>query len=480
MRISYVVAAFGVVQLVVFGLLASHIPFSGDETWYMDTSKLIAPLVLDVVQFDFQGANEILGRIVDRGWFMPGMSILVMPVTFLTDSVAIIRLYLGALNFAAVATILVYLHKEYGGRGPLIYLLCCLAVPYYLVYCFVLWGDLVAAHLLLCLLLLVFHRRNDSNPPGLALALTVGVALGMITMVRGFYWMFAPLFAALFVLGTPAWEPLLVRLRLGAAPSGALLLGLAVVLAPWTAWITRHHGFHVTTTSTVVSRMLLLGSNDYFRRLPEDPCGRFDRSLQHEVSAVDNYIRCSAIREGHTYATQSRIELASATATVPYAAEVRAVATNVRNFLFDSEAFLARFTRISSPSDGNPLTEWRRALFEILMKLNHWGWRALLTIGILLFLAPMASTAGNLFLSTTYKYSIALYSTHPFLVQAHGRYYVEYIPLIAAAAAAFAGTHRPLLPRRLPNDGLQWLVLVGQVIALLVVPALAIAYFAAM
>lgn len=480
MRISYVVAAFGVVQLVVFALLASHIPFSGDEIWYFETSKLMTPLVLDVVRFDSHGASEILSSIVDRGWFMPGMSILLMPVTSLTDSVAIIRLYLGALNFAAVTTILVYLHKEYGGRGPLIYLLCCLAVPYYLVCYFTLWGDLLAAHLLLCLLLLVFHRRNDSPPPGLALALTAGVALGVITMVRGFYWMFGPLFAALFVLGTSAREPLAVRLRLAAAPSGALLLGLAVVLAPWTARITAHLGFHVTTTSTVVSRMVLLGSNEYFRRLAEDPCGNPDRSLQRDISAIDNYIRCRAFRDGHTYATQSRIELASATATVPYADKVHAVAANVRKFLFDSEAFLDRFAQISNRSDGNPPAEWRQALFDILMKLNHWGWRALLTIGILLFLTPMAPSAGNLFLSTVYKYSIALYSTHPFMVDAHGRYYVEYIPLIAAATAAFASTRRPLLPRKLPSDRLQWLVLVGQVIALLVAPALTIAYFAAM
>ena len=105
MRFSYAVAAFGVVQLLVFACIARHIPFYGDEVWYFDKSKLIAPLVLNVVRFDFDGAGKVLDAIIGRGWFMPGMSIVVFPVTFFTDSAAMIRLYLGALNFAAVVTI---------------------------------------------------------------------------------------------------------------------------------------------------------------------------------------------------------------------------------------------------------------------------------------------------------------------------------------------------------------------------------------
>ncbi len=477
MRLSYVVAAFGIVQLLVFALLARHIPLLGDEIWYFETSKLIPSLILEVVRLNFDKADEILTSIVGRGWFMPGMSILVMPVTLLTDSVAMIRLYVGALNFTAVVTILAYLRKESGGCGPPIYLLCCLAVPYYLVYCFTLWGDLVAAHLLLCLVLRVLHSQNDSSSPGLVFGLKVGVALGMITMVRGFYWMFAPVFAALFVLRTPAREAFLVRLRLAAAPSGALLLALAIVMAPWTASITLRDGFHVTTTSTTLSRIVLIGSNEYFNGLRKDACGPAGSYHLRDISVLDNYIRCFAYRERRTYAEQSDVELALATAGVSYADKVRAVAANLRNFAFSSEEMLERFSQSSSA--GPAPASWRKALFETLMKLNYWGWRALLTIGIFLFFTPMAPTPGNLLLSTVYKYSVALYSVHPFMVDAHGRYYVEYIPLIAAAVAAFARTPQPLFAFKGPADSLQWLVLVGQLIALLVAPALAIAYFAA-
>jgi hypothetical protein len=113
------------------------------------------------------------------------------------------------------------------------------------------------------------------------------------------------------------------------------------------------------------------------------------------------------------------------------------------------------------------------------MKLNHWAWRALLVIAILLFFTPMSLATNNLFLSTVYKFSIGLYSTHPFMVDAHGRYSVEYIPMIAAAVAAFASTPDPLIGRGQSSDSVRWLVLVGQAIALLIAPALALAYFAA-
>lgn len=479
MRFSRVVAAFAVVQLMVFGLLASRIPLSGDEIWYFEISQQIPPLVSHAVRLDLPRAKDILANIVERGWFMPGMSIIVTPVTFFTDSIVVIRLYVGALNFAAVAAILFYLQKAYGGRGPLIYLLCCLLVPYYLIFCFMIWGDLLAAHLLLCLVLLILRRRNDSTPPGPAFAAAIGVALGVITMLRGFYWAFAPLIAVLFVFETSARESLSVRLRLAMAPSCALLLGLAVVLGPWTAMITRHFGFHITTTSTAVSRMILIGSDDYFRRLRQDSCGNPDSSLQRDISAVDNYIRCRADKEHRTYAEQARLELASSTATVSYAEKVRLIAANVGRFFFDTEAFLDRFDRISNAGPDNPKTEWRHALFEILMELNHWGWRALLAIAILLFFTPMSPSTNNLFLSTVYKFSVGLYSTHPFMVDAHGRYYVEYIPMIAVAIVAFASAPRPLLARKPPDDSLQWLVIAGQAIALFVAPALALAYFAA-
>ena len=479
MQVSRVAAAFAVVQLLVFGLLARDIPLSGDEIWYFHVSKLIPSLISHAVHFDFDGAGVVLGAIVDRGWFMPGMAIVVAPVTFFTDSVPITRLYVGTLNFTAIAAIFFYLQKAYGARGPLIYLFCCLLVPYYLIFCFTIWGDLVAAHLLLSVVLLIFHRRNGSMPPGLAFAAAIGVALGVITMLRGFYWAFAPLIAVLVVLQTSAGEPLLARFRLAAAPSCALLLGLAVVLAPWTVMITRDHGFHLTTTSTTVSRMILIGSDEYFSRLQRDPCGNPDRSLQRDISAVHNYIRCVAQRDQRTYAAQARLELASSIAAVSYAEKVRSIGANVRNFFFDTEAFLRRFDRISNASPDNPKAEWRHALFEILMKLNHWGWRALLAIAILLFFTPMSLATNNLFLSTVYKFSVGLYSTHPFTVDAHGRYYVEYMPMIAVAIAAFASTPRPLLAGKLPDDSLQWLVLAGQAIALFVAPALALAYFAA-
>src|SRR5438309_3972388 len=247
MRLPHIAAAFGIVQLLVFVLLARHVPLSGDEVWYFETSKLIPTLVTHLFYLDFAGARDAFFKIIDLGWFMPGMSILLTPVTLFTDSIPIARFYLGVLNFAAVTTLLVYMHKEFGRRGPLLYLLCCLVIPYYSMYCFTIWGDLIAAHLLLCLLLFVFGTRTDLKSPTLGFAIKVGGALAGITMLRGFYWMFAPLFVALFVLRIPAQESVWSKMRLAAGPSAAFILALAIVLAPWTAAVSKLYGFHLTT-----------------------------------------------------------------------------------------------------------------------------------------------------------------------------------------------------------------------------------------
>src|SRR4051794_38765886 len=139
MRVSHIAAGFGIVQVLAFVLLARHVPLWGDEVWYFETSKLIPPLVAHLFHLEFGQARDALFKIVDLGWFMPGMSILLTPVTLFTDSIPIARFYIGVLNFLAVTRILVCVRKEFGERGPLLFLLCCLIIPYYSIYCFTLW-----------------------------------------------------------------------------------------------------------------------------------------------------------------------------------------------------------------------------------------------------------------------------------------------------------------------------------------------------
>jgi hypothetical protein len=415
---------------------------------------LAMSLVRQFFQFDISEAAATLSQIVDEGWFMPGMSILLAPLTLITDPVLckeiqniqiladdpskvpsvcvqdpfpahfvlIARFYLGVLNFAAVATILRYLQKAFGPRGPLIYMLCGLALPYYWMFSFMIWGDLIAAHLLLCLLLFVFDRIGSpmkANSHGLGSAVWIGAALGGITYLRGFYYMFAPLFAALFFLGLPPHRPLRVRIGIAALRSSGFVLALAVVLAPWTAAVTWHHGFHLTTTSTPPSRIILLGNSDKVR-----------------------------------------------------------IAANIRRFFFEDD-FPYRFARISEPSVGYPPREWRRSAFDILICVNYWGWRALLAIGTILLLTPIAFNTSNLFLSTIFKYVVVLYSTHPFMVLAHSRYYVEYLPFIAAALAAVATARRFPFPSGPPTDAAEYAVLLGQGIVWLIAFTVAVAFLAA-
>ncbi len=496
MQLSYVATVFGLVQLLYFFLLARHVPLSGDEIWYFESSKLIPALIGQAICLDFRSAGRTIAELVDHGWFMPGMSILLAPVTFLTDSIAIVRLYLGALNFGVVVTILFAVQKQFGGRAPVVYLLCCLVVPYFSLYCFAIWGDLIAAHLLLYLVFFVFNRPLDSGSRGFVLGLRVGAALGAITLLRGFYWMFAPLFVAMFAAATPAGEPLWVRFRIAAAPSAALVLALTLVLAWWSVEVTRFYGFHLTTTSTTLSRITLFGSPDYFKSVWQDDCGPKNTSpgyfdpknsspdyasgVSRDVSVFYNYVYCRATARHRSYAQQVEIELTAAMAGVSFGRKARLIAVNLGEFFLNSEYFLNRFAQISNPSTGYPPREWRESVFKLLMQINYWGWRVIAALGLALLLIPIAPSINNLYLSTIYKYCVLLYSTHPFMVEAHGRYYVEYIPFIAAAVAA-AGSRKPASLFRLNrlDDRMLLPVVALQVAVPLIALALAISYLAA-
>ena len=65
-----------------------------------------------------------------------------------------------------------------------------------------------------------------------------------------------------------------------------------------------------------------------------------------------------------------------------------------------------------------------------------------------------------------FKYLFFLFSVQPFVVVSHGRYYVQYVPLIAAAlAVVFAIPGRADSTRRGPRLD-RWIVGGGQALAL--------------
>lgn len=454
------------VEVVVYALFAARIPLSGDEAFYVASAVSILGAIRDLAHLDAAAAAEQLRHVVARGWFTPGLSIVLAPAMLVSASIPFLRLYLGVLNGVAVCAILRRLVGDCGARAAWLYGICALLVPYYPLFFFLIWGDLLAAHLLLLLFFFVLRRRAFAlaGAAPFRAAVHLGVCLGLITWLRGFYWIFLPVFVVLIFLQTDAIAALRARLARTVALGIAAAAALLAILAPWTIAVSRQFGPHLTTTSTVLSQIILFGSDEYRRSLPPS-LGIFD--------GVYSTITSHAEASGRTYGAQARIELAAATAGVPREEKLARIARNLRAFFLDSEEFLGRFQRLSRPPAATG-PAWRELAFEGLIAVNHWGWRLLLMAGALLYFVPLASAAAPRFVTVVYKCVVALFSLHPFVVLAHGRYYVEYVPFVASAlvwvvgnAAAPAGP-TPAVDR--------WLVLIVQLAATIVGAAILFIY----
>ncbi|MDC7787417.1 hypothetical protein PQJ75_17535 [Rhodoplanes sp. TEM] len=451
-------AVLGVVQLLMWVVLARHVPLSGDEFFYLSASKRVPELLVDAARLDAPRAYAALAALVGPGWFMPGMAVVLAPVSLVTDSIPVLRLYVGVLNFVLLCVLLRLLRDEFGGRAPLVYALCISIVPYYSIYAFTLWADLVGTHALLIMVLMFLRRVRTGTIEwaGNGPVFRFGLMLGALTYLRGFYWLLAPMFAVLLFLGNIGRQTMRERLSRLAIQFGVFAVGLAVVVAPWTLAVSSLHGFHLTVTSVTASRIALLGSRSYIE--PIDAVGK-------RFMPVENHIRARAKETGLSYGDQARIERDSALSDLTFRSYAEAVAPNVGRFFLNSEQFLTRFATISASSDRWPGPEWRSLLFSSMMSINHWGWRSLLLVGIALMLVPVAPAALNLYLSVAFKYVGLLFAVGPFVVLGHGRHYVGFVPVIAVAVACATASRGSLLWSRPPRAFDDWLILVGQVLA---------------
>lgn len=456
-------------QLLMYLSFARLIPLSGDEGFYVTNARLIAAALRDLPHFDAAAARELLDRLVDLGWFMPGMSFVLAPVALVTDSIPAFRLAFGLLNLGVAVAILWQLRRQ-GALAPLVFAVGVLIVPYYSVFAFTAWGDLLAAQLLLLLFLVVLRRFDSGDPRALSwrAAAGSGFALGLLTYVRGFYWSFSPIFAVLLFLGTAGLPSMWTRVVHGAGRTAVFVAVLLATILPWTVVVSARYGFHFTTTSTALAQILVFGDRSYL-----------DRALGpgNVFYGIQRFVASRAAEERRTFAAQAAVERARATAGVSPLEKSRRMAANARRFFFDSEAFLERFRRLSVPHAGPFLQPRLDGACSFLKAVNFFGWRLLLACGLGIFFLPIGVSRRHLSLSVVYKAAVLVFTMHPLMAMASGRYYVEYVPFFAAAVATLTTMARPRLCTTWPRGSVdEWLVLVLQALSWAVGAVLLLGY----
>jgi hypothetical protein len=422
---------------------------------------MILDLTSQVVHLDWEAASETLEQIIDRGWYMPGLPFIIAMAAMFTDSFALLRLYMGILNFALLASILKLLHDAFGLRTQLVFLSIVLMVPYYAIYTFLLWGDLLAAQLLLLLGLIMIREVQGCEGQGLSprAGALLGLSIVLITYVRGAYWLCLPLGLVGIFLSSHALAPISARLRHLFLTGGSCVLIFFLLLAPWSFAVSQQYGPYLTTTSMAMSQIIVFGSEDYL-------ASAGDASESNIYFRMHQHIVDLALASGASYADQASEELRKATVDLTTRDYLLRVEAGFKTFLLDSETFIERFRVYSSLSEAAPSVEVRERVFDWASTLNHWSWRAMLFIGLLLFVAPVELSRRSLMQSLVFKFAIFFFSLQPFFVVAHGRYYVQYIPFFAMAMALSVSRERFWVPGQRPSSLDERLVFAGQMFAL--------------
>lgn len=394
----------------------------GDEKFFNAAAAHIARCILGDVSL-----RECIDQVVGYGWFMPGLAILLAPAHLVFGGeapVAFVRAWMIALN----AGLLVLIARELArsGMSPRLVLWGVGAgflVPFYTCFNGCLWGELVAVHAAI-LLMLVLERSIASF--GLRLGALCGAAIGCITCCRPQFFL---------LLGLVAVRAVLALTDGTIGGSRRLCSGLLALVAAWCAVITP---WQCAMYSWYGPFFLVVSTAE--RPFATDAHYRTNHGLTgHPWISVHGHLMAEATRNGRSLHAQMQASAHELTAP-SFSARVVRQAEQAKKFYCQENEFLGRFQgadRAGTPSAG----AWSR-----MQRFNTAAWRLWMVAGTLLLLFPFRAGPNRDYrMPVVFKGLAGLIAIQPVVYHAHGRYHVALIPLISifACIALAAGTRVP-------------------------------------
>lgn len=248
-------------RLLVWQVVMKYVPLIGDERYFFDRSRFF-------VRF-WPGGNppgNAIDRIVNRAWWLPGPSLLMAPIRAFTTNISYIRLWFGLVDGVLLVITAGLVRRVIGPKIALAFFLFIGFLPDAAAQSFGIWGEPIAAKLLLIVLLgvVVLARRND--PLGrrqYAVAAGLGAILGASVYFRPpLLLQVGTAIVALVVIGVGRRSRPPAREFVGAA--ALVTVGALAVLAPWSIAASDQNGGLVITTLSVDANAIHVFSN------PED------------------------------------------------------------------------------------------------------------------------------------------------------------------------------------------------------------------
>lgn len=426
---------FAALRLTYFVQVSASLPLLGDEGFYFHHASTVAAVAGALLSGDTAGAAALAHQLVDRGWFLPGMSIVLAPMRAVTASVPSARLYIGAVNAVLLWWGVRRLAGLYGLAAARLAVGIVTVLPAHAAFSFTFWGETVAGHGLLHLLITLARTQRDMaggarlHPS--RLAALAGLIVGLIYVRPGLILLVPATGVWLFLFALPG-APIGAALRRSTFAAAAIVAMVAAGLAPWTYYASSTFGGLFITTTTVNLNIVEVFGGDSWREdlRPGDNAWIF----------LFEQIQREAAETGSTFATQLQRRRNEAIARLTWPGYAAVVRQNLHAFFLAHSEFLERFGSPDFATRGKAQVQgpFNRAVIAV----NDVAWRLALTMAVLLLLAPWRLAGAGWWLGALYRGAFCAVASQPYLSHASGRYYVMLIPLVAASVGVAVITFR--------------------------------------
>lgn len=420
--------ALSLLGLVSF-LLMKDVNLLGDERFYSRAAIALA----DYVRNDINTA-EFDNTFFSRGWFMPGMSIVLSPIAFLdpgaTESLLFFRAWMTLVNLFLVWLIMLELQARSDSRLSSWLFLVTFISPYALLYTSTLWADLTASLLAIYIALKSFSVKQWTIKSSIVL----GIGLASMIYLRGQYLFLLPVY--LFLILMKFARANAIPTRDTAYVACAILLSILLLL-PWSVAVSKHSGIRtLTTTLLKESQIMAFGDRAYRQELISEGAS------QNRWFAVDNTVRQKAQHNNVSVGKQYEIEHANAFEKVTRDQLLGHVSESIRFYLFEPSLFPARFATASCRLNGALCGDKNRP-GQHWLKFNTAI--SFLTVSLLaLFMLTPIKAIKHPLPGVFVKGIIFLYMVHPLFAFGHPRYLAQFAPVLALAVCLLAERKRSL------------------------------------
>lgn len=412
--LALALAFTAVTRLVVFVRFMSDVQLSGDERFYWRTSKNI----IDLVGFGETSPTEALDEIIGRGWFMPGMSALLVPVRLFSDDIAVGRLWIGLLNFVLLVAIVHLLATRFGTRSAWAFWVIGTFMPTLVLFSFSLWGDVAGSSIVVLLTFATVAEAQRAFSWRSAWRwVLIGVGLGVLTYIRPSMLIISVVLVIgilLVQVGSGGW-----RQVLGATwrPTVIIALTSLVMIAPWSALLSADkEGPYLTTTSIELGQIVGFGDPEDLAEVVQD---------QNQWTAWDDFVQETARREEISYAEAMSQERSRILSTVSMGEYLERVRHNFDSLLLHPTGFINRLYRnyegpIIDPIGGRGLVGTVQVLF----------WTGLVIVMFADLLIPRRTRTKQVWENIVLKLTMLALLAQPFVHAAHPRHHMALLVVL--------------------------------------------------